>query len=146
MYRLSGLFLFGLLVATSAHGQVADKPAVMGKPGVETEFITPAAIKRVESALIFKEKKNGVWKYNDIDDSDWTEIFARFAWVIWGQEPLPNEARQRTNARANSTRPDVMHIAWKEFDVTIIKQAFSIVISKLNDQILLKMALATQKQ
>ena len=93
-----------------------------GKKLVVEDRLTPEAISLAESTMVIAS--------NARDDSDWTEIISRLCCVLIGV-PLSEEARLRTNARANSSRPD--HILFIG-DVTPAKRILCVAISRLNDR------------
>lgn len=95
------------------------------KKQVEGQFLTESTLSWFEHSLVIPT--------NDYDDSDWSEILARYGWVALGR-PLPEAARERTNARANSERPSKAIVFGG--DMGPAKRAICVIISQMNDQLI----------
>src|SRR5258708_1787541 len=136
MNRLTGLTLVGV-VAQAQPVYPQSKQQV--KVEIESQVITPATESWMKSKLVsMKRGKGDVWIPSyEPDDSDWVEILSRLGWVFWENKPLPEDARLRTNACANTTRRSRLHIPLVvDEDVGPFKRSFCFGISRINDRIL----------
>ena len=95
-----------------------------GKSRIEGRYLTAETIGWFETGLILPG--------NDLDDSDWSEILSRFGWVLL-ERPLSEDARLRTNARANSTKASRSGLM---IDTGPFKRVVCVIISRLNDNVL----------